>query len=117
MTKRHIVAAVGLVALLAVPLFGPGKYALHLMVMALLWSFIYTSWSIMGRLGLVSFGHGAFLGIGAYTVVLLWNHWGISPWIGTVVAVVLSLGVALLVGCHASASRSWATTLRWSPWR
>ena len=37
MTKRHIVAAVGLVALLAVPLFGPGKYALHLMVMALLW--------------------------------------------------------------------------------
>lgn len=98
MTKRHVVALVGLLALLSVPLFGPGKYALHLMVMALLWSFIYTSWSIMGRLGLVSFGHGAFLGIGAYTVVLLWNHWGISPWLGTVVAVVLSLLVALLVG-------------------
>lgn len=89
----------GLLAALAlVPLFGPGKYALHLMVMALLWSTIYTSWSIMGRLGLVSFGHGAFLGIGAYTVVLLWNSAGISPWIGALVALGLTLVVAFVIG-------------------
>lgn len=88
-----------LLALLAiVPLFGPGNYPLHLMVMALLWSFIYTSWAVMGRLGMVSFGHGAYLGIGAYTVVLLWNLFGVSPWIGTVVAIVLALAVAALVG-------------------
>lgn len=87
-----------LAALAVVPLFGPGKYALHLMVMALLWSYIYTSWSIMGRLGLVSFGHGAFLGIGAYTVVLLWNSAGISPWIGAGVALLLSLVVAFVIG-------------------
>jgi branched-chain amino acid transport system permease protein len=68
------------------------------MVMALLWSFIYTSWAIMGRLGLVSFGHGAFLGIGAYTVVLLWNLYGISPWIGAVVALVITLVVAFVIG-------------------
>ena len=43
MTKRHIVAAVGLVALLAVPLFGPGKYARNLMLVARLGSFIYAS--------------------------------------------------------------------------
>jgi branched-chain amino acid transport system permease protein len=77
---------------------GPGKYVLHLMVMALLWSYIYTSWSIMGRLGLVSFGHGAFLGIGAYTVVLLWNHYSVSPWIGALAAVALTLVVALVIG-------------------
>ncbi len=47
---------------------GLGNYPLHLVIMALLWGFIYTSWSIMGRLGMVSFGHGAFLGIGAYGV-------------------------------------------------
>jgi branched-subunit amino acid ABC-type transport system permease component len=66
--------------------------------MALLWSFIYTSWAIMGRLGLVSFGHGAFLGIGAYTVVLLWNLYGISPWIGAIVALVITLVVAFVIG-------------------
>ena len=88
-----------LLALLAVsPLLGVGTYPLHLMVMALLWSYIYTSWSIMGRLGLVSFGHGAFLGIGAYGVVMLWNFWGISPWIGMIAAVVVTLAVALLIG-------------------
>jgi branched-chain amino acid transport system permease protein len=96
--NRRTFAAALLVALAAVPLFGPGKYALHLMVMALLWSYIYTSWSIMGRLGLVSFGHGAFLGIGAYTVVMLWNLAGISPWLGAVVAVALTLVVAVLIG-------------------
>jgi branched-chain amino acid transport system permease protein len=98
MSKSRIVFLVLLAALAVTPLLGPGKYALHLMVMALLWSYIYTSWSIMGRLGLVSFGHGAFLGIGAYTVVMLWNLAGVSPWIGAVVAVALALVVALLIG-------------------
>jgi branched-chain amino acid transport system permease protein len=88
-----------LLALLAlVPATGLGNYPLHLMVTALLWSFIYTSWSIMGRLGMVSFGHGAFLGIGAYTVVLLWNFFGVSPWLGALVAVAITLVVALMIG-------------------
>src|ERR1044071_7377849 len=60
-------------------------YPLHLMILVLLWGYIYTSWSVMGRLGMVSFGHGAFMGIGAYTVVMLWNHYGVSPWIGALV--------------------------------
>jgi branched-chain amino acid transport system permease protein len=96
--NRRTLALALLAALAAVPLVGPSKYVLHLMVMALLWSYIYTSWSIMGRLGLVSFGHGAFLGIGAYTVVLLWNHAGISPWAGAVVAIAITLAVAVAIG-------------------
>jgi len=52
----------------------------------------------MGRLGLVSFGHGAFMGIGAYTVVMLWNHFGLTPWIGTLVALVFTVIVALVIG-------------------
>lgn len=96
--NARIVFAVALVALLLAPLTGIGKYPLHLMVMGLLWAFIYTSWSIMGRLGMVSFGHGAFLGVGAYTVVLMWNLWGISPWIGMVVAVAIAVALAFLIG-------------------
>jgi branched-chain amino acid transport system permease protein len=88
-----------LLALLALsPAADLGGYPLHLMVTALLWSFIYTSWSIMGRLGMVSFGHGAFLGVGAYTVVLMWNLWGVSPWIGLAAALVITLLLALLIG-------------------
>ena len=41
-----------------------------------------TAWAMMGRFGLTSFGHGAFLGIGAYVPALLWNVYGVTPWLG-----------------------------------
>src|SRR5213596_3762358 len=75
-----------------------GNYPLHLMILVLLWGYIYTSWSLMGRLGLVSFGHGAFMGIGAYTVVMLWNHFGWSPWVGALAALAFAAAVAILIG-------------------
>ncbi len=87
-----------LALLLVAPFSGIGAYPLHLMIMALLWGYIYTSWSIMGRLGMVSFGHGAFLGIGAYASVLLWNSVGLSPWIGGLVAVAIAVALAMLIG-------------------
>jgi branched-chain amino acid transport system permease protein len=88
-----------LLALLAVaPWLGMGAYPMHLAIMALLWGYIYTSWSIMGRLGMVSFGHGAFLGIGAYGAVLMWNVAGVSPWIGGIAAVIVTLALAVLIG-------------------
>jgi branched-chain amino acid transport system permease protein len=74
------------------------NYPVHLAILVLLWGYIYTSWSVMGRLGLVSFGHGAFMGIGAYTVVMLWNNFGLSPWLGAIVALALSAAVAVVIG-------------------
>ena len=94
---RHL-PWVGLALLAAVPFSGIGNYPLHLVIMCLLWGYVYTSWSIMGRLGLVSFGHGAFLGIGAYSVVMLWNHFGVSPWIGALAGIAVSAMVAVIIG-------------------
>jgi branched-chain amino acid transport system permease protein len=97
-------AIIGIVALLLLPFAvrfffaASEKYYLHLLIQILLWSFIYTGWSLMGRFGLTSLGHGAFTGIGAYTTVLLWNFAGLTPWLGIPVGVVLSVIVALLVG-------------------
>ena len=97
-------AVIGLLAVAAIPLlvrfFFPNseKYYLHLLIQILLWSFIYTGWSLMGRFGLTSLGHGAFTGIGAYTTVLLWNFAGLSPWIGIPAGVLLATIVGVLVG-------------------
>lgn len=74
------------------------KYYLHMLVQIWLWSFIYTGWSLMGRFGLTSFGHGAFTGIGAYVTVLLWNFAGISPLFGIPIAIVTAMVAGLLVG-------------------
>ena len=87
-----------LAVLAAAPLLGIGNYPLHLLILVLLWGYIYTSWSLMGRLGLVSFGHGAFMGIGAYVVVMLWNHYGISPWLGSIAAFGAAALTALVIG-------------------
>ena len=89
---------IAVAVLAAVPLLGIGKYPLHLLIMILLWSFVYTSWSLMGRFGLVSFGHGAFMGAGAYAVTMLWNHFGVTPWIGIPLGVALAVVVAVLIG-------------------
>jgi branched-chain amino acid transport system permease protein len=97
-------ALIGVPILLLVPLAvrlafpEAEKYYLHLLIQILIWSFIYTGWSLMGRFGLTSFGHGAFTGIGAYVTVLLWNYAGLTPWLGIPVAVVVAVVVALLVG-------------------
>ena len=82
--------------LLAVPFVAPA-YPLHLIIMILIWSLVYTAWSLMGRFGLVSLGHGAFMSIGAYVTALLWNYGGISPWIGIPAAMITAAIMALLV--------------------
>jgi branched-chain amino acid transport system permease protein len=97
-------AIVGLLAVAALPLLvrlvfpSSEKYYLHLLIQILIWSFIYTGWSLMGRFGLTSLGHGAFTGIGAYGAVLLWNFAGLTPWLGIPIAVVLAAVVGLIVG-------------------
>lgn len=80
------------------PMGGMRQYVLHVVIQIFIWSFIGTAWSLMGRFGLVSLGHGAFLGVGAYTTTLLWNFYGLTPWIGALVAVALAVGLALIVG-------------------
>jgi branched-chain amino acid transport system permease protein len=92
-------AAIALLPLLIRVLFPSSeRYYLHILIQILLWSFIYTGWSLMGRFGLTSLGHGAFTGIGAYVTVLLWNYAGITPWLGIPVAVVSAMIVGLLIG-------------------
>ena len=87
MNKSSAGLIVGLAALVALPFFYREPYHLHILVLILIWSFAYTSWSMMGRFGLVSLGHGGFMGIGAYVTALLWNHLGLSPWLGIPLAI------------------------------
>ncbi|WP_065755921.1 branched-chain amino acid ABC transporter permease [Bradyrhizobium paxllaeri] len=97
MNSRHAAWAVGLVALIALPFVYREPYHLHILVLILIWSFAYTAWSIMGRFGLVSLGHGGFMGVGAYVTALLWNHLGVSPWIGIPISMVAAGVLALVV--------------------
>jgi branched-chain amino acid transport system permease protein len=89
---------IGLATLLLLPWLGLGNYALHIAILVLLWAYVYTAWAMMGRFGLVSLGHGAFTGIGAYGTTMLWNAAGVSPWIGIPVSVALAMLAAVVIG-------------------
>lgn len=83
-------------ALVALPFVYSAPYPLHILVVILIWAFAYTSWSVMGRFRLVSLGHGGFMGVGAYVTALLWNHGGVTPWIG-IPAALLAAGLLAAV--------------------
>ena len=94
--KKFLPYAIGLV-MISVPFIGTPQYPLHLMIVILIWSMVYTSWSLMGRFGLVSLGHGAFMTVGAYVTALLWNYGGISPWIGIPASLLTAAALAFIV--------------------
>jgi len=96
--NRALAWAVAAAALVAVPFVYHEPYPLHIIVLVLIWSFAYTSWSVMGRFGLVSLGHGGFMGIGAYVTALLWNHYHLTPWLGIPLAMIATAGAAVLIG-------------------
>jgi branched-chain amino acid transport system permease protein len=53
---------------------------------------------LMGYSGLVSFGHAAFFGVGAYAMVLGSVKMGLSPWFGLMTGVAGSAFAAALIG-------------------
>ena len=97
MSILRISMLVGLAILIALPVVVP-PYFLHLLIQILLWAFIYTAWALMGRFGFVSFGHGAFMGVGAYVPALLWSYYDVTPWLGIPVGIALSILLAVIIG-------------------
>jgi branched-chain amino acid transport system permease protein len=53
---------------------------------------------LTGVTGLTSFGQAAFMGLGAYTTAVLTINFGWSPWLTLLIALVLTIGIALLLG-------------------
>ena len=53
---------------------------------------------IAGQAGLISLGHGAFYGLGAYTLAVLMRHWGVSAYAGIAAAALVGLVAGYLFG-------------------
>ncbi len=72
------------------------EYLLYLGTMALVFSLLAQSWNLPAQAGLISFGHAAFFGAGAYASALLTLRLQVSPWIGLGVAALLAAAFGLL---------------------
>ena len=96
--RKALILVILLTVVAAFPLLMPSPYLIHIGTLIFIWSFVTTAWSYMGRFGLVSLGHGAFLGLGAYTCTLLFNIYGLSPWIGMILGGAVAVLFSMLIG-------------------
>jgi branched-chain amino acid transport system permease protein len=95
---QHILLGIGLLVLAAVPLLGEPYYT-RLASRIMIYAICALSLDIiLGYGGMVSFGHAAFFGIGAYTVAILAHHGIHSALIAWPAAVGFAGATALLIG-------------------
>lgn len=75
----------GALLLILLPiLVGTREYLLYLGTMALTFGLLAESWNLPAQAGLISFGHAAFFGVGAYASALLSLRGQLSPWVAMV---------------------------------
>ena len=83
----------------AITLVITNSYYQLMMTLVLVWATFGLSWNILsGYTGLVSFGHAAFFGIGAYTTALGQMHFDLSPWLLIPIAALFGGLSGLLIG-------------------
>lgn len=90
----------GLIALiLALPFFVHAPHIFTVLILIGLYSIITIGLSLLiGYTGQISLGHAAFFGIGAYVSGMLTTKAALSPWVTMLLGVVLTFGIAYLIG-------------------
>ncbi|MEI2417653.1 branched-chain amino acid ABC transporter ATP-binding protein/permease [Orrella sp. JC864] len=101
MKRLHspVVLVLAAAAYLGVALSVQNAYHQLMFTLVLVWACFGLSWNMLsGYTGLVSFGHAAFFGLGAYATVLAQIHWDVSPWFMIPVSAAIGAAAGVLVG-------------------
>jgi branched-chain amino acid transport system permease protein len=98
--RRHsLILAALLVAYLALSTVVTNSYYQLMLTLVPIWAVLGLSWNVFsGYVGLTSFGHAAFFGLGAYTVALCLTMLNLTPWIGIPLGALLGAAAALVIG-------------------
>jgi branched-chain amino acid transport system permease protein len=99
-TRSHMIGCgLAFLAVLLPFLLQNEPYYLDTLILALLWASAAGAWNLAGGYGgLLSLGHAAFFGIGAYTSTLLFVELDIPPLMGMLVGAFLAAIVGLMTG-------------------
>ncbi|MBJ7594288.1 MAG: branched-chain amino acid ABC transporter ATP-binding protein/permease [Candidatus Dormibacteraeota bacterium] len=75
------------------------RYLARVIALVVVWALIGMSWNLIGGYaGQPSLGQAAFVGLGAYTAILLMIRVGLTPWLGLVAAAGVAIVAALVIG-------------------
>ncbi|HXP73820.1 MAG TPA: branched-chain amino acid ABC transporter ATP-binding protein/permease [Stellaceae bacterium] len=96
----HLLIVAGLaVAWLGLGSLVSNSYYLLMMTLVPIWAVMGLSWNLLsGYTGLVSFGHAAFFGLGAYTVTIALVSFDVTPWLGIPMGMVVGAAAGAIIG-------------------
>ncbi len=100
-TNKNFMAKllIGLLVAIVLPLFIRVPFALHVMTLICIWAIMGMGWNFIGGYaGQISNGHALFYGIGAYACAMGMKNHSMSPWISMWIGVLISVGVAFILG-------------------
>jgi branched-chain amino acid transport system permease protein len=96
--RRNLALGILLAVLIALPAFC-GNYALSVATLILYFAYTGQAWNVMmGFAGQLSLGHALYVGVGGYAAGALFFHWGIGPWAGLWVAMLLCVALGVAIG-------------------
>ncbi len=97
--RRVLIALAVLAAVLIVAPYFAGDYLLTVLILMLYFGFTGQAWNIMmGFAGQLSLGHALYVGLGAYTASVLYIQFGLSPWLGLLVAAPVAMIAGAFIG-------------------
>jgi branched-chain amino acid transport system permease protein len=97
--RQYAAIAAFAVAFLALGFLVRNSYYQLMMTLVLIWAIMGLGWNMLsGYSGLISFGHAGFFGLGAYTVTIAFVKFGITPWIGVPLGMVVGVIAGILIG-------------------
>jgi len=95
----YLAVAVLALGLALIPLFRVRGYYIDVLWQFCFFAGLATAWIIVGGFGgMISLGHAAFTGLGAYTSTLLLLRMGVNPWVGLVIGALVAAAVAGILG-------------------
>jgi len=97
MRRQRLALALAVLALAAVPWFVPDRYFMSVLVLCGIYALYAVSLDlIVGFLGVFSFGHAAFFGVGAYVAGLLQTRHDFTYWATLPAAIGVSAALGLV---------------------
>jgi len=103
-SRRNLYASLVAIFVIAAVWIGLGlvvtnSYYQLMLTLVPIWAVLGLSWNLLsGYTGLVSFGHAAFFGLGAYTVTIALVQYDITPWLGIPLGMVVGTVAGVVIG-------------------
>lgn len=89
----------GITAVLLILCAAPiGIYNKHIIIQTMFYAYMATAWNLMcGYTGRLSLGHSAYIAVAAYTSLILFRSFGLSPWIGMIFGGIIAAALMLVI--------------------